>query len=294
MRARGRTRPAVTRADNAATRKDRLRQASRERLGRHIFFMDDSFHAFGFSPPWMTGRRPADRLHHPMTYTPIVSGRGLARYYKLGAETIQALHGVDVDVLSGDFIALKGPSGSGKSTLINLLGLLDRPDDGSVSLDGVNAATLSEDARADARRDRFGFIFQTFNLLPVLTAAENVGYPMTLKGRSTAAIHRRSAELLDAVGLGNKLHVRPDLLSGGQRQRVAIARALANEPGVIFADEPTANLDSHTADTILDLMRQLNSERGVAFVIATHDPRVVERARLVLALHDGQIAGAAT
>ncbi len=228
-----------------------------------------------------------------MNYTPIVMGRGLARYYKLGAETIQALHSVDIDVLSGDFIALKGPSGSGKSTLINLLGLLDHPDDGTVSLDGKNAASLTEDERADARRDRFGFVFQTFNLLPVLTAAENVGYPMTLKGSSTIAIRKRSAELLDSVGLGNKLHVRPDLLSGGQRQRVAIARALANEPGVIFADEPTANLDSHTADTILDLMRRLNKERGVAFVIATHDQRVVERARRVIVLHDGQIEGAA-
>jgi len=229
-----------------------------------------------------------------MNYTPIVSGRGLTRCYKLGAETIQALHGVDLDVLPGDFVALKGPSGSGKSTLINLLGLLDYPDGGSVSLNGVNAASLSADQRADARRDRFGFVFQSFNLLPVLTAVENVGYPMTLKGQPAAAIVRRSAALLDAVGLGDKLDVRPDLLSGGQRQRVAIARALANEPGVIFADEPTANLDSRTADTILDLMRQLNREHDVAFVIATHDQRVVERAQRIIVLHDGQVEGAAT
>ncbi len=242
----------------------------------------------------MTGRFSADRLQDPMNYTPIVSGRGLARYYKLGSATIQALHNVDIDVLPGDFVALKGPSGSGKSTLINLLGLLDYPDGGSVSLNGMNAASLSEDQRADLRRDRFGFIFQSFNLLPVLTAAENVGFPMTLKGHHASSIARRSAELLEAVGLGDKLHVRPDLLSGGQRQRVAIARALANEPGVIFADEPTANLDSRTADTILEVMRRLNHEHGVAFVIATHDQRVVDRAQRVMVLHDGQVeAGAA-
>ena len=224
-----------------------------------------------------------------MNYTPIVSGRGLSRYYKLGRDTVPALRSVDLDILKADFLALQGPSGSGKTTLMNLLGLLDTPDSGSVSLDGINAATLSDDERADARRDRFGFIFQTFNLMPVLTAAENVGYPMTLR----QADHNRALDLLTAVGLADKAHVRPDLLSGGQRQRVAIARAMANDPGIIFADEPTANLDSHTADSILDLMKQLNRERGVAFVIATHDPRVVQRADRVITLHDGQISGAA-
>jgi putative ABC transport system ATP-binding protein len=200
---------------------------------------------------------------------------------------------VDIDILKADFLALKGPSGSGKTTLINLLGLLDTPDGGSVSLEGVNTATLSEDQRADTRRDRFGFIFQTFNLMPVLTAAENVGYPMTLRHADRHAIEQRALELLTAVGLADKAHVRPDLLSGGQRQRIAIARALANDAGIIFADEPTANLDSHTADSILDLMKQLNRDRGVAFVIATHDPRVVQRADRVITLHDGEISGVA-
>ena len=228
-----------------------------------------------------------------MNYTPIVSGRGLSRQYRLGRDTVPALRSVDLDILKADFLALQGPSGSGKTTLMNLLGLLDTPDSGSVSLDGINAATLSDDERADARRDRFGFIFQTFNLMPVLTAAENVGYPMTLRQADQQAIDSRALDLLTAVGLADKAHVRPDLLSGGQRQRIAIARAMANDPGIIFADEPTANLDSHTADSILNLMKQLNRERGVAFVIATHDPRVVQRADRVITLHDGEISGVA-
>ena len=227
-----------------------------------------------------------------MNYAPMVSARGLSRYYRLGKETVAALSDVDLDVMPADFLALQGPSGSGKTTLINLLGLLDRPDNGSVLLQGVNAAGLSEHARTDARRDRFGFIFQSFNLLPVLTAAENIAYPMTLRHMPAAAVEKRTQELLAAVGLSDKAGVRPDLLSGGQRQRIAIARALANEPAVILADEPTANLDSHTADHILDLMQQLNRERRVAFVIATHDARVVVRAARVVALRDGRIQAA--
>jgi putative ABC transport system ATP-binding protein len=224
-----------------------------------------------------------------MNATPLLSGHDLTKAYPMGIERVQALHGVDVDVFPGDFLALRGPSGSGKTTLINLLGLLDVPDSGTLILDGRDTATLSENERADTRRDRFGFVFQTFNLIPVLTATENVAYPMLLKSAPPTDMTARATELLAAVGLSGKEHVRPDLLSGGQRQRVAIARALANHPSVIFADEPTASLDSHTADTILDLMKKLNQERGVAFVLSTHDPRVVERAARVIALHDGAI-----
>ena len=224
-----------------------------------------------------------------MNATPLLSGRGLTKVYPMGTERVHALRGVDVDVYPGDFLALRGPSGSGKTTLINLLGLLDMPDQGTLRLDGRDTATLSENERADTRRDRFGFVFQSFNLIPVLTAAENVAYPMLLKPQPPGNLQTRAGELLAAVGLAGKEHVRPDLLSGGQRQRVAIARALANHPAVIFADEPTASLDSRTADTILDLMKQLNKERGVAFVLSTHDPRVVERAERVIALHDGAI-----
>ncbi|HJW80920.1 MAG TPA: ABC transporter ATP-binding protein [Acidiferrobacterales bacterium] len=224
-----------------------------------------------------------------MNATPLLSGRGLTKVYPMGVEQVHALRGVDVDVYRGDFLALRGPSGSGKTTLINLLGLLDVPDQGTLRLEGRDTATLSENERADARRDRFGFVFQSFNLIPVLTAVENVAYPMLLKPEPPRGLQARAGELLAAVGLAGKEHVRPDLLSGGQRQRVAIARALANQPVVIFADEPTASLDSRTADTILDLMQQLNQERGVAFVLSTHDPRVVERAARVIALHDGAI-----
>ena len=220
---------------------------------------------------------------------PLLSGHALTRHYRLGAETVCALRGVDIDIVRGDFTALKGPSGSGKTTLINLLGLLDNPDTGELLLDGMNTRGLSENKRADLRRRHFGFVFQTFNLVPVLTATENVAYPMTLDRRAEAAAMERARELLAAVGLADKAEQRPDLLSGGQRQRVAIARALANEPQAIFADEPTANLDSKTADVILDLMQTLNRERGVAFIFATHDPRVVERAQRVINLHDGRV-----
>jgi putative ABC transport system ATP-binding protein len=225
-----------------------------------------------------------------MNASPLLSGRGLSKRYPMGSQTVEALRGVDIDVFPGDFLALRGPSGSGKTTLINLLGLLDRADAGTLLLDGHDTATLSENARADTRRDRFGFVFQTFNLIPVLTAAENVSYPMLLKPEPPRNVNERARELLAAVGLAGKENVRPDLLSGGQRQRVAIARALANHAVVIFADEPTASLDSHTADTILDLMHELNRTRAVAFVISTHDARVVERAERVITLHDGEIA----
>jgi putative ABC transport system ATP-binding protein len=224
----------------------------------------------------------------------ILDGRGLTRTYWLGATPVAALSGVDITVGRGEFIVLQGPSGSGKTTLINLLGLLDRPDAGRLDLDGVPVSTMDENDRADLRRDRFGFVFQSFNLVAVLTASENVEYPMMLKGLSREARRLRAADLLARVGLSEKADVRPDLLSGGQRQRVAVARALANEPEVILADEPTANLDTKTADDVLDLMAHINGERRVAFVLSSHDPRVVARAQRVVTLHDGRIMGSPT
>ena len=220
---------------------------------------------------------------------PLVEARGLSRTYRLGASTVPALRGVDLTIARGEFLALQGPSGSGKTTLLNLLGLLDSPGEGTIRIEGRDGEALSENARSDLRRDRFGFVFQTFNLIPVLSAEENVAYPMLIAGRPPEERRARARELLEAVSLGDKLAVRPDLLSGGQRQRVAIARALANRPAIIFADEPTANLDSHTAEEILDLMRKINEESSVAFLFATHDPRVVARARRVVLLHDGRI-----
>ncbi len=221
--------------------------------------------------------------------SPLVELSGVLKSYRLGASLVPAVRGVSLAIAPAEFVALQGPSGSGKTTLLNLLGLLDRPDAGTVRVEGRDGESLSENARSDLRRDRFGFIFQTFNLIPVLSAAENVAYPMVLAGLPAEERERRDRELLEAVGLSDKRNVRPDLLSGGQRQRVSIARALANWPAVVFADEPTANLDSQTAEEILDLMRALNESRGVAFLFATHDPRVMSRARRVIALRDGQI-----
>jgi putative ABC transport system ATP-binding protein len=220
---------------------------------------------------------------------PILRGSGLCRTYWLDKQPVTGVTDLDVDVWPGELTALEGPSGSGKTTLLNLLGLLDAPDSGSLLLDGADVHGLDERQRAAIRRDRFGFVFQTFNLIPVLTAVENVEYPMALCGVEKGERRARALALLGQVGLGEKANARPDLLSGGQRQRVAIARALANGPEVVFADEPTAALDSRTAGEILDLMVALNRERGVAFLFATHDHRVVERARRVLTLCDGRV-----
>jgi putative ABC transport system ATP-binding protein len=220
---------------------------------------------------------------------PILEGRGLERTYRLGEVRVHALAGIDVRIHRGDFLILQGPSGSGKTTLINLLGFLDRPDAGRLFLEGRAVAEMKEETLSDLRRDRFGFVFQTFSLVPVLTAVENVEYPMILRGLPRSDRRGRATDLLRRVGLEGKTDVRPDLLSGGERQRVAIARALANEPEVVFADEPTANLDTQSADGILDLISELNHARKVAAVVATHDPRVVSRARRVLQLRDGRI-----
>jgi putative ABC transport system ATP-binding protein len=223
--------------------------------------------------------------------TPLLEGRQLRRAYRLGATRVEALAGVDLRIERGDFVVLEGPSGSGKTTLINLLGLLDRPDGGTLSLDGRSVEGMDEDARADTRRDRYGFVFQSFNLVPVLTALENVAYPMALRGMSRGGQDEKARRLLGSVGLAGKEGMRPDLLSGGERQRVAIARAVANDPEVVLADEPTASLDTGNADSVLGILQDLNREKGVAVVVATHDPRVVARAKRVVTLRDGRIAG---
>ncbi len=221
---------------------------------------------------------------------PLIAARDVTRSYHLGAAVVPAVRGVSLSIAGGEFVALRGPSGSGKTTLLNLLGLLDRPDSGRVEIEGRDGEALSENDRSDLRRDRFGFVFQTFNLIPVLTSEENVAYPMVLAGVEANERRERARSLLASVGLSGKEGVRPDLLSGGQRQRVAIARALANRSAVVFADEPTANLDSRTSEEILDLMREINASRSVAFLFATHDPLVVSRARRIVTLHDGEIS----
>ena len=222
----------------------------------------------------------------------LLDGTGLTRTYRLGSTRVPALRGVDIEIRRGDFVVLQGPSGSGKTTLINLLGLLDRPDSGRLLLDDRPVSALDEDTLSDTRRDRFGFVFQSFSLIPVLSALENVEYPLALRGTPRRERQARARSVLARVGLEGKEDVRPDLLSGGERQRVAIGRAIVNGPELVLADEPTANLDSETAASVLDLMRELNRERNVAFVVATHDPRVVERAGRILVLRDGRMASA--
>jgi putative ABC transport system ATP-binding protein len=239
------------------------------------------------------GAKCASIIQRMSAEPPILSGRGLTRFYRIGAVQVAALRQVDCDIAPGDFVAVEGPSGSGKTTLINLLGLLDRPDSGALRLDGVDVAPLGETARADLRRDRIGFVFQAFNLVPVLSAVENVAWPMTIQGVPAREARRRSLELLERVGLRQRAEQRPDLLSGGERQRVAIARALANRPRVVLADEPTANLDSRTADAMLDLIAELNVAEKVAFLVATHDHRVTERALRRRTLRDGAFVDAA-
>jgi len=210
--------------------------------------------------------------------------------YRLGAHVIPALQGVDLAVARGELLALTGPSGSGKSTLLNLCGLIDHPDAGEIAIEGRPVQDLDETARTLLRRDALGFVFQGFNLVPVMSVAENVEYPLFLAGVPAAERKARVAAQLAAVGLQDHAAHRPDALSGGQRQRVAIARALVKRPTLVIADEPTASLDSHTADQVLQLMRERGHAEGAAFVIATHDERLTRRCDRVLALRDGRLA----
>lgn len=219
----------------------------------------------------------------------IVNVKGLTRNYQQGTHTVRALRGVDLQIEPGEFTALMGPSGSGKSTLLNLIGGLDEPSGGAVLVEGKDLAQMSRTERSDMRRDRLGFIFQAYNLIPVLTAAENAEFVLQLQGKDAAERRQRAMETLEAVGLKGMEHRRPNELSGGQQQRVAVARAIAADPALVLADEPTANLDSKTSDALLETMKRLNEDLGVTFVFATHDPKVMEAARRVIHLVDGEI-----
>ena len=223
------------------------------------------------------------------TSEPVVELHGVHKTYRLGQHVIPALQGVDLTVRRGELLALTGPSGSGKSTILNLCGLIDRPDSGEIVLDGRSVSGLDESQPTLLRRDALGFVFQSFNLVPVMTVAENVDYPLFIKGVPAAERRERVAAQLEAVGLQDHARHRPDALSGGQRQRVAIARALVKRPRLVIADEPTASLDSHTADQVLELMRERGHAEGAAFVIATHDSRLTQRCDRVLALLDGRL-----
>jgi putative ABC transport system ATP-binding protein len=218
---------------------------------------------------------------------PLVELHGVVKRYRLGGAAIIALAGIDLRIGAGEFVAVWGPSGSGKSTLCNMIGLLDAPTSGSVSFRGQDAAKLSDNARSDLRNQGIGFVFQGFNLVPVLSALENVMLPLQIGGAS-AVVARDAARLrLEQVGLGAQLTQRPSSLSGGQQQRVAIARALIGAPALVVADEPTANLDTANALLIIELMRRISREEGTTFVFSTHDQRLLERVDRQVMMRDG-------
>jgi putative ABC transport system ATP-binding protein len=221
--------------------------------------------------------------------SPIVELRDVVKTYRQGAVDVPALRGLSLTVNPGEFCAIVGPSGSGKTTALNLIGALDSPSSGRVILEGRNLGSLGRAALSRLRRDRIGFVFQANNLIPVLTAYENAESVMVLQGVDAATRRKKVMELLAQVGLQGMEHRRPDHLSGGQQQRVAIARAIAADPAVVLADEPTANVDSATAEKLLSIMEHLNQERGVTFIFSTHDPRVVQHARRVITLIDGHV-----
>ncbi len=214
----------------------------------------------------------------------------ISKVYDAGKIPVQALNAVDLEIEAGEFTAIVGPSGSGKTTLLNIVGGLDRPSSGDIEVGGVDVDQLSDNKLIDFRKNHIGFVFQSFNLIPVLTTLENVEFVMLLQNRSRQERQQRAIELLAAVGLSDKLNKRPAELSGGQQQRVAVARALAPKPSFVLADEPTANLDSVSAGNLLDIMAKLNQQEGITFVFSTHDPRVIERARRVITLVDGAVA----
>lgn len=220
----------------------------------------------------------------------VVEVKNVTRVYEeKGMPPARALAGVSLEVQKGEFMALAGPSGSGKTTLLNLIGGIDAVSSGEVKVDGRSLSGLSRNELADLRRDRIGFVFQAYNLVPVLTAAENAGYVLELKGLSASERREKVKAVFERIGLGPYLDSRPLKMSGGQQQRVAVARAIVAEPAVVLADEPTANLDQATGAALMDLMRELNKERGITFIFSTHDPMVLERADRVVKLVDGVI-----
>ena len=223
------------------------------------------------------------------TGAPVIYTDQVVRRFGEGAALVTAVGGVSLTVESGEFAALVGPSGSGKSTLLNLIGGLDEPDEGHIALAGMNLTSMSSAEMSDFRRDHIGFIFQSYNLIPVLSAAENIEYIMLLQGLAARDRRKRVDEMLKMVGLDGLGHRRPAELSGGQQQRVAVARAMASSPDIILADEPTANLDSKTGVALLETMRELNENEGVTFLFSTHDQKIIERARRLVWLEDGMV-----
>jgi putative ABC transport system ATP-binding protein len=220
---------------------------------------------------------------------PLIELKNLDKIYNTTSVPVHAIKNLDLEITKKEFTAIVGPSGSGKTTLLNLIGGLDQPSDGSVTVDGVDISTLKSGKLIEYRLHHIGFVFQAYNLIPVFTAKENVEFIMLLQGVSKKERDERATELLTAVGLADRLDSRPTQLSGGQQQRVAVARALASRPNFVLADEPTANLDSVSAEALLDLMEQLNEQYEMTFIFSTHDARVIKRARRVVTLEDGAV-----
>ena len=219
----------------------------------------------------------------------VIEVNGVEKIYNPDTLPVHALRGINMEVKEGEFTAIVGPSGCGKSTLLNIIGGIDNPTSGGIRVGGIDISTLSSNQLIDFRKENIGFAFQAYNLIPVLTAKENVEFVMLLQNKSKAERTHRSEELLNAVGLDDKMTKRPSELSGGQQQRVAVARALASKPKFILADEPTANLDSTSTSTLLDIMKEMNEKEGITFVFSTHDQRVIDKARRVLTIEDGVV-----
>jgi putative ABC transport system ATP-binding protein len=224
-----------------------------------------------------------------MSMEPLLKVRGLTKIYRLNGQQTAALSGVDLDIAPGEFTAIAGPSGSGKSTLLHLMGGLDHPSAGEVWLEGRRIDQLDHNALAQLRLRKLGFVFQSYNLIPVLTALENAAFVLELQGVGRRERETRARAALEDLGIGRLAGRRPNQLSGGEQQRVAVSRAMAATPRLILADEPTANLDGKTGGALIDEMRHLNREHGVTFVVATHDPRLLERVKRIVYLEDGRI-----
>jgi len=220
----------------------------------------------------------------------IIEINDLVKIFKDTAQEVRAVDHVTLKIAAGEFTAIVGPSGSGKTTLLNLIGGLDSPTSGSLHVEGKDISLLKKREMTSFRLHHIGFVFQAYNLIPVLTAKENVAFVMELQGKKREEIDKRVTELLEAVGLSDRMDSRPAKLSGGQQQRVAVARALASKPKFVLADEPTANLDSKSAENLLDIMERLNKQEGVTFIFSTHDPRIVAKARRIITLEDGKVA----
>jgi putative ABC transport system ATP-binding protein len=229
---------------------------------------------------------------HAPSQVPLIELRNVVKTYQLGATRVNALRGISLQIHNREFVAVWGPSGSGKSTLLNLVGLVDKPTTGSITLNGTLVGELSDREATRIRNHQIGFIFQSFNLVPVLSAIENVMLPLDIRGASRKRARARALELLAEVDLMSSAHARPDQLSGGQRQRVAIARALVTEPKLVIADEPTANLDSENSARVLELMRGLNRKTGATFLFSTHDARVLDYIDRRIRIEDGLVKDA--